>query len=157
MAGQPFTEPERAQYLLDVALASNFLGQIRLGQGDHRRAAELFADGLAAAHSAADRFTTLVSLYDLALGRQAAGDLVGAAELLSQGLSLAAEAGDEPSLAYYLEALAAVAAWQDNRERAASLLVRPVRCSRARAAAGCTPTCPVPRTAIASWPDSGPA
>ncbi len=47
----------------------------------------------------------------------------GAAELLSQGLSLAAEAGDELSLAYYLEALAAVAAWQDNRERAASLLV----------------------------------
>ena len=33
MAGQPFTEPERMQYLLDVALASSFLGQIRLDQG----------------------------------------------------------------------------------------------------------------------------
>ena len=122
MADQPFTEPERVQYLLDVALASNFLGQIRLNQGDHRRAAELFADGLAAAHSAADRFTILVSLYDLALGRQAGGDLDGAADLLSQGLSLAAEAGDEPSLAYYLEALAGVSARQDDPARAASLL-----------------------------------
>jgi hypothetical protein len=45
-----------------------------------------------------------------------------AADLLGQGLSLAAEAGDEPSLAYYLEALADVAARQDHMERAAALL-----------------------------------
>ena len=122
MAGQPFTEPERVQYLLDVALASNFLGQIYLGHGDHRRAAELFADGLGAAHSAADRYTILVSLYDLALSRQAADDLDDAADLLSQGLSLAAEAGDQPGLAYYLEALADVSARQDDPERAATLL-----------------------------------
>ena len=116
------TEPERVQYLLDVALASNFLGQIQLDQEDHHRAAELFTDGLSAAHSAADRFTVLVSLYDLALSRQAGGDLDDAADLLRQGLSLAAEAGDEPGLAYYLEALAAVAVRQDQPERAASLL-----------------------------------
>jgi len=42
--------------------------------------------------------------------------------LLRQGLSLAAEAGDEPSLAYYLEALADLAARQDHPERAAALL-----------------------------------
>ncbi len=122
MAGVQFTEPQRAQYLLDVALASNFLGQIQLDQGDHRRAAEMFTDGLSAAHSAADRFTVLVSLYDLALSRQAGGDLDDAADLLRQGLILAAEAGDEPSLAYYLEALATVAARQDQPGRAASLL-----------------------------------
>ena len=122
MAGVQFTEPQRVQYLLDVALASNFLGQIQLDQGDHRRAAELFTDGLGAAHSAADRFTVLVSLYDLALSRQTGGDLDDAADLLRQGLILAAEAGDEPSLAYYLEALAAVAARQDQPGRAASLL-----------------------------------
>jgi len=122
MAGGQFTEPQRVHYLLDVALASNFLGQIQLDQGDHRRAAELFTDGLAAAHSAADRFTILVSLYDLALSRQAGGDLDDAASLLRQGLSLAAEAGDEPSLAYYLEALADLAARQDHPERAAALL-----------------------------------
>jgi len=64
----------------------------------------------------------LISLYDLALARQAAGDLDDAADLLKQGLSLAAEAGDQPGLAYYLEALAAVAAQQDHPERAISLL-----------------------------------
>jgi tetratricopeptide (TPR) repeat protein len=122
MAGRPLTEREHVQYLLDVALAANFLGQIRLGQHDHHRAAELFTDGLAAAHSAADRFTILISLYDLALSRQAAGDLDDAADLLTQGLSLTAEAGAQPGLAYYLEALAAVTAQQDHPERAIGLL-----------------------------------
>ena len=122
MAGDQFTEPQQVQYLLDVALASNFLGQIQLDHGDHRRAAELFTDGLSAAHSAADRFTILVSLYDLARSRQAAGEPDDAADLLRQGLSLAAEAGDQPSLAYYLEALADVAARHDEPGRAATLL-----------------------------------
>ena len=122
MAGEPFTEPQRLHYLLDVALAANFLGQIRLDQGDHRRAADLFSDGLSAAHSAADRFTILVSLYDLALSRQAGGDLDDAADLLKQGLSVAGEAGDEPSLAYYLEALASTAARQGHPGRAVGLL-----------------------------------
>jgi hypothetical protein len=122
MAGEELTEPERVQHQLDLALASNFLGQIKLDQEDHHRAAELFTDGLTAARSAADRFTILVSLYDLALSRQARGDLSSAANLLRQGLSLAAEAGDEPGLAYYLEALAAVVARQGDPERAAGLL-----------------------------------
>ena len=123
MAGEPLGEPERLRYLLDVTLASNFLGQIELERGDqHGRAADLFTDGLSAAHSAADRFTTLISLYGLALSRQAAGETHDAADLLRQGLSLAAEAGDEPSLAYYLEALADVAARHDDPERAIGLL-----------------------------------
>jgi len=114
--------PERLQHLLDVALACNFLGQIRLSQGDHDRAAQLFTDGLNAARSAPDRFTILVSLYDLALSSQAQGDLTGAAGHLQKGLSLAAEAQDETSVAYYLEALAAVTRLQDNPERAVCLL-----------------------------------
>jgi tetratricopeptide (TPR) repeat protein len=114
--------PERAQHLLDVALVCNFLGQIRLSQGDHDRAAQLFTEGLNAAHSAQDRFTILVSLYDLALSSQARGDLAGAAERLQEGVSQSAEAGDEPSVAYYLEALAAVAMLQGNLERAVRLL-----------------------------------
>ena len=122
MAGEDLTGPERVQHQLDLALASNFLGQIKLDQGDHQRAAELFTEGLTAARSAADRFTILVSLYDLALSRQARGDLSSAADLLRQGLSLAAEAGDEPGLAYYLEALAVVVAQQGQPALAASLL-----------------------------------
>ena len=70
----------------------------------------------------ADRFTILISLYDLALSRQAGGDLDDATDLLRQGVSLAAEAGDEPSLAYYLEALSDVAARRDRAEHAVSLL-----------------------------------
>jgi predicted ATPase len=114
--------PEGAQHLLDVALVCNFLGQIRLGQGDHDRAALLFTEGLNAARSAQDRFTILVSLYDLALSSQAQGELTGAAERLKEGVSQSAEAGDEPSVAYYLEALAAVATMEDNWERAVRLL-----------------------------------
>ena len=117
LAGQ-----DRVQHLLDVALTCNFLGQIRLRQGDHEGAAQLFSDGLSQARSAPDRLTILVSLYDLALSSQAQGDLTSAAQHLQEGLSLSAEAGDEPSAAYYLEALAAVARLQDHPERVVHLL-----------------------------------
>jgi predicted ATPase len=113
---------ERVQYLLVVALVDNFLGQIQLGKADYDRAAQLFTAGLDAARSTPDRFTILISLYDLALASQARGDLDGARGLLRQGLSLAAEAGDESAAAYYLEALAAVARQQDDPQRAAWLL-----------------------------------
>ena len=99
--------PLHLQHLLDVALVCNFLGQIRLSQADHDRAAQLFTEALNAARSAQDRFTILVSLYDLALSSQAQGDLTGAAEHLQEGVSQSAQARDEPSVAYYLEALAA--------------------------------------------------
>jgi len=114
--------PERAQHQLDVALVCNFLGQIRLSQADHNRAAQLFAEGLTAARSAQDRFTILISLYDLALSSQAQGDLAGAADRLQEGVAQSDEAGDQTSVAYYLEALAAVAMRLDNPERAVHLL-----------------------------------
>jgi tetratricopeptide (TPR) repeat protein len=116
------TEQERVQYLLVLALVNNFLGQIQLSNADYDRAAQLFTAGLDAARSTPDRFTILISLYDLALANQARGDLDGAAGLLRQGLSLAAEAGDESAAAYYLEALANVARQQDDPQRAAWLL-----------------------------------
>jgi predicted ATPase len=114
--------PQRLMYLLDLALASNFLGQIRLGHGDQAGALRLFTDGLAAARRAADRFAILVSLYDLALASQAEGDLAGAARRLEEGVVLAAEAGDQSSVAYYLEALAALADRQDDAEHAVCML-----------------------------------
>jgi predicted ATPase len=116
------TAEERLYHQLDVAVVDNFLGQIELGNGEHDRAAQLFAAGLDAARTTADWFPVLVSLYDLALSSQARGDLEGTAELLREGLSLAAEAGDEPSAAYYLEALATLARLRDDPERAAILL-----------------------------------
>jgi hypothetical protein len=113
---------DRLQQLLAVAYADNFLGQVRLSQGDLDAAAQLFTDGLAVARRAQDPFPLLISFYDLAQARQAQGDLAGAAGHLREGLALAAEAGDETSAAYYLEILAAVAGQQDNPQHAVRLL-----------------------------------
>jgi hypothetical protein len=100
---------ERVQREQAAALAYNYLGQARLSKEDPGAAARLFTQALTAARQAPDRMPILISLYDLALSSQAQGDLTAAAEHLTEGLSLAAEAGDQTSAAYYLEALAAVA------------------------------------------------
>jgi tetratricopeptide (TPR) repeat protein len=93
----------------------------QLSQGDSDAAAQLFTDGLAVARRTRDRISLLVSLYNLALARQAQGDLAGAAGHLQEGLALAAQAGDETSAAYYLEVLAGIAGQQDNPQRAVRL------------------------------------
>jgi hypothetical protein len=113
---------DRLQHLLTIALVDNFLGQIRLSQGDNDSAARLFTDGLTVARRAQDPLSLLISLYDVALTSQAQGDLAGAAGHLKEGLALAAEAEDETSAAYYLEGLAAVAGQQDHPQRAVRLL-----------------------------------
>ena len=122
MGDDEFTGEDRVQQALDVTEAYNFLGQVRLFQGDHDGAARLFTEGLSAARRVPDRFSILISLYDLALSSQAQGDLSGAAEHLKEGLSVAAEARDETSVAYYMEGLAAVARLRDNPEFAVRLL-----------------------------------
>jgi len=114
--------PERLQYLLALALATNFLGQIWLSHRDHDRAARMFTDGLNAARRAQEHFTILVSLYDLALSSHLRGDLSRAARLLKQGVTVAVKAGDRSAVAYYLEALGAVASDQGDPERAVGLL-----------------------------------
>ena len=119
---EDLTGYDHLQQLLTIALADNFLGQVRLSQADNDAAARLFTDGLTVARRAQDEIPILVSLYDLALSSQAQGDLAGAAGPLKEGLAIAAEAGDETSAAYYLEALAAVAGQQDNPHRAVRLL-----------------------------------
>ena len=82
----------------------------------------LFTDGLAVARRAQDWSPLLVLLYNLALARQAQGDLAGAAGHLQEGLTLAAQVGDETSAAYYLQVLAGIAGQQDNPQRAVRLL-----------------------------------
>jgi hypothetical protein len=119
---EDLTGYDRLQQLLTVAFVDNFLGQVRLSQADNDAAAQLFTDGLTVARRAQDEIPILISLYDLALSSQAQGDLAGAAGHLKEGLAIAAEAGDETSAAYYLEALAAVASQQDNPHRAVRLL-----------------------------------
>jgi len=122
LGDKDLTEYDRLQQLQTAALVANFLGQVRLGQGDNDAAAHLFTDGLTAARRTQNRILLLISLYDLALARQAQGDLAGAADHLKEGLALAAEAGDETSAAYYLEVLAAVAGQQGNPQPATRLL-----------------------------------
>src|SRR5215471_3707351 len=112
---------DRLQQQLALALVDNFLGRVRLSQGDNDAAARLFTDGLAVARRAQDWSPLLGLLYDLALARQAQGDLPGAAGHLKEGLALAAQAGDETSAAYYLEILAGIAGQQDNPQRAVRL------------------------------------
>jgi predicted ATPase len=119
---EDLTGYDHLQQLLTVALLDNFLGQVRLSQAGNDAAARLFTDGLTVARRAQDEIPILVSLYDLALSSQAQGDLAGAAGHLKEGLAIAAEAGDETSAAYYLEALAAVAGQQDDPRRAVRLL-----------------------------------
>ena len=112
---------DRLRPLLTVALVNNVLGQVQLSQGDNDAAAQVFSDGVAVARRAQDWLPLLTLLYELALARQAQGDLAGAAGHLQEGLALAAEAGDETSAAYYLEVLATVAGQQDNPQRAVRL------------------------------------
>ena len=116
------SDADRVQELANTALMYNFLGQIRLSQGDRQAAAGLFAQALSAAHQALDRFTLLISLYDLALVCHALGDLSGAAAHLAEGLSLAAEADDQTSTACYLKAQAELATPNDEPQRAVHLL-----------------------------------
>jgi len=113
---------DRLQYLLTSALLDNFLGQVRLGQHDYAGAARLFADGLAAGRRSSDPIPVLVSLYDLALASQAQDDPAGAQGHLGEGVTLAATTGDETSVGYYLEAMAAVAGQRDDPQRAVRLL-----------------------------------
>jgi predicted ATPase len=122
MDDKTFTGSERVQHLANTAVTYNFLGQLRLSLGDLDTAARLFAEGCAAAQRLPDRFTTLISLYGLALGSQAQRDLSGAARYLLEGLSVAADADDRASAAYYIEALATVARLQDKPLRAVRLL-----------------------------------
>jgi len=122
LAEDDLTGYNRLQYLLTSALLDNFDGQVRLGQDDRDGAARLFANGVAAGRRAPDAIVMLISLYDLALARRAQGDAAGAQGHLKEGLALAVEAGDETSAGYYLEAMAAVAAHQDDARRAVRLL-----------------------------------
>jgi predicted ATPase len=120
--GDEFSRNGHLGQLMVRCEVPNFLGQVRLAQGDHDRAAELFADGLVVARRMQDRPSILISLYDLALCSQARGDLADAAGHLAEGLSLAGEAGDQTSAAYYLEALAMVASRTGRPQRAVRLL-----------------------------------
>jgi hypothetical protein len=100
-----------------------------------------------------DRVSILISLYNLAMSSQAAGELTGASGFLKEGLSVAAEAGDETSVVYYLESVAAVARQQDNSRRAVRLLAAAAAMLQARGSGWLHAY--VPRTTTAFSPSCG--
>jgi predicted ATPase len=112
---------DRRQHQLTLAWVDNVLGLVWLSQDDNDAAARLFTDGLAVARRSQDWSPQLVLLYNLALARQAQGDLAGAAGHLREGLTLAVQVGDETSAAYYLQVLAGIAGQQENPQRAVRL------------------------------------
>jgi hypothetical protein len=116
----------------------------------------LFTDALAVARRAQDRVTLLTFLYDLALARKAHGDLAGAAGHLQDGLALAAQARDETSAAYYLEVLAAIAAQQDNPQRAVRLFAAARSILQTRGSGWLHAFVRRGRTTIRSWPHCAP-
>ena len=121
VAEADLTDKERGELLITTVLVDNFYGQVLLGRGANDSATRLFKEGLGVGRRASDRVSVLVSLYDLALSSRARGAGSEAAGFLREGLVLACDAGDEPSVAYYLECLADLAG-HDDPEGAVCLL-----------------------------------
>ena len=104
-----------------ASLTYNFIGQVELEIRALQRAADAFADGLAASRRSVDRVSLLVSLYDMATYHQFEGRPADAVSLLREGLALCAETGDDTTGAYYLERISSVAASAGDLERAVRL------------------------------------
>ena len=159
MAGEELTGPERVQHQLDVALASNFLGQIqaRPGRSSPRGGA------LRRRPDRGPRRGRPVHHPGLPLrpGPEPPGprrDLPSATDLLGQGL-FAGGRGRGRARPGLLSRGASRPSPSGRTSRSAppACSPRPTHCLRPRAAAGCTPTCLEPRTTATSWPGSAPA
>jgi tetratricopeptide (TPR) repeat protein len=148
---------DRLQQLLAVALVDNFLGQVRLSQGDHDAAARLFTNGLTVARRAQDSIPILVSLYDLALARQAQGDLAGAARHLKQDWPWPPRPETKRAPPTTSKPWRASPDSRTTRSVPCACSPPPARSWKPAAAGGCTPTCPVPTTTKPPWPRCAPA
>ncbi len=148
---------ERLQHRLAVVLVDDFLGQVRLSQGDNDAATQLFTEGLGVARRARDRISLLVSLYDLAFARQAQGDLAGAAGHLQGGWRW------RPKPAMKRAPPTISRSWRLSPDSSTTRSVPyacslpPARSWTPGAAAGYTPSCRASRTTMRSWPRCAPS
>jgi tetratricopeptide (TPR) repeat protein len=98
------------------------LGTTLLLQGEDERADRTFEEALAAARRLKVPSLTYIALYNAAQSALARGDLEKAARMLGEGIEWSERTKDKANLAYYLEALAVVAASRRQAERCALLL-----------------------------------
>ena len=99
-----------------------YAATVPLAQGDLAQAHRLAERSLSLSReSRGARDVVYVALHPMAAVARAEGDHERAARLLEESLMLSVEIGDESNVAYCLEGLAAVAAFEDKLERAARL------------------------------------
>ncbi len=99
-----------------------YAATVPLAQGDLAQARRLAERALSLSRaSKGARDVVYVGLHPMAAVARAEGDHERAAQLLEESLMLSVEIGDESNVAYCLEGLAAVAAFEDKLERAARL------------------------------------
>ena len=90
--------------------------------GDLEAAREVMSARLSMGRSTGDDFVVWVESANLSMVERRLGNLERAEELAVQALQIDAERGDEMSVAWIINSLAAVAAAQGDHERAATLI-----------------------------------
>ena len=99
-----------------------YAATVPLAQGDLAQARRLAERALSLSRaSKGARDVVYVALHPMAAVARTEGDHERAERLLEESLMLSVEIGDESNVAYCLEGLAGIAAFEDNLERAAQL------------------------------------
>ena len=103
------------------SILSSYAASVPLARGDLARARELAEQGLDMASEIEMGVGVFVALHILAQVALAEGNLDDATRLFEEGLEVSVELGEESSVAFYLQGIAAVAARRDEPIRAARL------------------------------------
>jgi predicted ATPase len=105
-----------------AALTRIWLGTIALVEGDADAAVGHIGTGLASARTRGDRLTVYIALYNLSQVELTRGRYDEARRHLHEGMRLSLETGDHANLAYFLDAMAVLAAADGAHARVPLLL-----------------------------------
>jgi tetratricopeptide (TPR) repeat protein len=98
------------------------LGTVLQARGEGERAGRAFEEGLATARRLGIPSLTYIALYSSAQTALARGDYRKATRMLREGIEWFGRTNDRANLAYFLEALAVVVAFEGEGERSGLLL-----------------------------------